>query len=229
MIKLKKLIYESVSDNPNFKKWFGNSKVVDSSGNPLVVYHGTNQSINSFSKYRRGASTSSLSSKKAFFFTDSSEVAHQYAQKAGRTVRSNISNFEKKVKLMNKRLEALEKRAQRTGDWAPWEKAMEELEAFDINSVREDEVTGQNIIPVFLKIENPLIKDLSDNNFEELANLPATIDWAKKHGYDGLILKNVDDPLPLSTHFVVFNPNQIKSAIGNIGEFNPRNSDMRKE
>ena len=27
--------------NPNFKKWFKGSKVVDSSGNPEVVYHGT--------------------------------------------------------------------------------------------------------------------------------------------------------------------------------------------
>ena len=28
-------------DTPEFKKWFGNSKVVDADGNPLVVYHGT--------------------------------------------------------------------------------------------------------------------------------------------------------------------------------------------
>lgn len=30
-----------VLDNPNFKRWFGESKVVDKNGNPLVVYHGT--------------------------------------------------------------------------------------------------------------------------------------------------------------------------------------------
>jgi len=29
------------SQNPKFQKWFGNSKVVDENGNPLVVYHGT--------------------------------------------------------------------------------------------------------------------------------------------------------------------------------------------
>ena len=30
-----------LSNNPKFQKWFGDSKVVDDNGNPLVVYHGT--------------------------------------------------------------------------------------------------------------------------------------------------------------------------------------------
>lgn len=30
-----------VMENPNFRKWFGNSKVVNEDGTPLVVYHGT--------------------------------------------------------------------------------------------------------------------------------------------------------------------------------------------
>lgn len=36
--------------NDNFKKWFGNSKVVDENGNPLVVYHGTSSDI--FSSFK---------------------------------------------------------------------------------------------------------------------------------------------------------------------------------
>lgn len=34
----------------NFYKWFGDSKVVDEQGRPLVVYHGTNEEFNSFDK-----------------------------------------------------------------------------------------------------------------------------------------------------------------------------------
>jgi len=30
-----------LSNNPKFQKWFGDSKVVDRNGNPMVVYHGT--------------------------------------------------------------------------------------------------------------------------------------------------------------------------------------------
>ena len=35
-------------DNPNFVKWFGDSKVVDEAGNPLTVYHGTNAKFDTF-------------------------------------------------------------------------------------------------------------------------------------------------------------------------------------
>lgn len=34
----------------NFKKWFGDSKVVDSNGEPLIVYHGTGKDFDSFKK-----------------------------------------------------------------------------------------------------------------------------------------------------------------------------------
>lgn len=34
--------------NDAFNRWFGNSKVVDAAGNPLVVYHGTSHSFNVF-------------------------------------------------------------------------------------------------------------------------------------------------------------------------------------
>ena len=59
--------------NDNFKKWFGNSKVVDENGNPLVVYHGTRSKFNEFNrKY----------AKNGFFFTTEkrkNSVAGYYA------------------------------------------------------------------------------------------------------------------------------------------------------
>jgi hypothetical protein len=36
------------TESPEFKSWFGDSKVVDSEGNPLVVYHGTDHVMNEF-------------------------------------------------------------------------------------------------------------------------------------------------------------------------------------
>jgi hypothetical protein len=46
-----------VGSTPEFKRWFAGSKIVDSSGNPLVVYHGTDQPIETFdpSRSRTGA------------------------------------------------------------------------------------------------------------------------------------------------------------------------------
>lgn len=63
------------TDTPQFKKWFGDSKVVDSDGAPAVVYHGTGASFNKFS---RGKSTQGI-----FWFTsdkaavDAGEVGAQ--------------------------------------------------------------------------------------------------------------------------------------------------------
>lgn len=53
MIKLKDILLESI-DSPAFKQWFKNSKIVDSEGNPLRVYHGTDKYFTSFRLSREG-------------------------------------------------------------------------------------------------------------------------------------------------------------------------------
>jgi len=40
---LEHYLNEDQTKTPEFKKWFGDSKVVDSSGEPIIVYHGTNK------------------------------------------------------------------------------------------------------------------------------------------------------------------------------------------
>lgn len=42
------------TDTPEFKNWFGDSKVVDDQGNPLVVYHGTNDRFTKVN-FKKGA------------------------------------------------------------------------------------------------------------------------------------------------------------------------------
>lgn len=52
MIKLKSLIKEieqfDLTQTSEFKRWFGNSKVVDSNGKPRIVYHGTDKNFRVF-------------------------------------------------------------------------------------------------------------------------------------------------------------------------------------
>lgn len=48
----------SLKDSEAFKKWFGDSKVVDKKGNPLVVYHATNSEFNVFDRSKLGGFTS---------------------------------------------------------------------------------------------------------------------------------------------------------------------------
>lgn len=57
-----------------FKRWFGDSKVVDENGKPLVVYHGTeNGSFEVFSEQKV---------EDGFFFTDDINTAKEYAEVA---------------------------------------------------------------------------------------------------------------------------------------------------
>lgn len=62
---------------PAFKKWFGDSKVVDESGKPLVVYHGTTHKFDAFNTERGNIENHY---GKAFYFTDSkTDVEENYA------------------------------------------------------------------------------------------------------------------------------------------------------
>lgn len=63
------------TDTPAFKKWFGDSKVVDKDGNPLVVYHGTDADFESFDRKYLGQNTEEESkqvAKLGFWFNTTS-------------------------------------------------------------------------------------------------------------------------------------------------------------
>ena len=45
---------EDLTKTPEFKKWFGDSEVVDDSGKPMVVYHGTRSDFDEFSPNKEG-------------------------------------------------------------------------------------------------------------------------------------------------------------------------------
>lgn len=55
----------------NFYKWFGDSKVVDSQGRPLVVYHQTSETFNTFERGRDKAGKYDYETPGGFFFKSS--------------------------------------------------------------------------------------------------------------------------------------------------------------
>ena len=69
-----------VTSTPAFKRWFGDSKVVDAAGEPLVVYHGTASDFDRFDAERIGSNFSV--SRGGFFFVSSKDAAWNYADDA---------------------------------------------------------------------------------------------------------------------------------------------------
>lgn len=93
--------------------------------------------------------------------------------------------------------------------------------------------TGSNIVPVFLNIRTPLFnqkRNYSENGKEFNRNfkvgdesgklLPGGIGFASVRGFDGFIESN---------EIIAFKPTQIKSAIGNSGEFDTNNPSILKK
>lgn len=68
------------TDTPAFSKWFGDSKVVDAEGRPLVVYHGTTADVTAFDAARAGSNTRHPTSRLGFWFTSSPDVASLFTQ-----------------------------------------------------------------------------------------------------------------------------------------------------
>jgi len=66
---------EGIKTNTDaFKKWFGDSKVVDKNGKPLVVYHGTGYDLKTIKQVNTKASLN-----EGIYFTDSPVTASAYA------------------------------------------------------------------------------------------------------------------------------------------------------
>jgi hypothetical protein len=67
-----------------FKKWFGDSKVVDENGEPLVVYHGTASDFSKFAEEKLGINTREEEGELGFFFTAKPFLSDSYAQIASK-------------------------------------------------------------------------------------------------------------------------------------------------
>lgn len=213
------------TETPEFKAWFGNSKVVDENGKPLVVYHGTDKNFTVFDKKLSGETTGAKSASKGIFFTSDKRTAESYATYAAENGATR--------KLMDE-ADALHDKAQKTqkeADWNNYEEAVIKIEEIEAE-LQKKGGQGQNVKPVYLAIENPKVIDAKGERFTDIADsINKHIDTAKVKGHDGVIIKNLDDSATFSNasadHYVVFDEKKIKSAIGNKGTFDSNNPDIR--
>lgn len=166
-------------DTPEFKNFFGESKVVNEVGRPLVVYHGTDADITEFKKGKRLKRFPKFNTPQkhlGHFFTDDSDYAERYAGRG-----------------------------------------------FD----KEDAV----IMPVYLSLQNPKVEPLSlideIENEWTMGKAIAYRSRLEKEGYDGIIFEGTAKIGPIR-EIVAFRPEQIKSAIGNVGTFDPTNPVITK-
>src|SRR5690606_38549610 len=95
---------------------------------------------------------------------------------------------------------------------------------------------GANVLPVYLSIQNPFVVDMGGRDYFDGAAVLEAIRRAKAEGRDGVLVRNVyDAPVQyggqayLSNIWIAFRPEQIKSAIGNRGTFDPTDPSILRE
>lgn len=228
-----------------FAKWFGDSKVVDEDGKPLVVYHGGPSPISEFDP-AIGKDIGGFGGE-GVFFSSSADVASSYSDHASLSVKQ----AQKRSEDVSDRLEDfVSSLAVKTDSYAPASSKSRSLwmnDMLDRGSITRDEYdeyhrledvkfddnhrdvpeseydTTPSIMPVHLKIENPKIVDANGMNWDVIVPLHMTSVDRKKH--DGIIIRNIkdngDDGSVVADTYVAFRPTQIKSATGNRGTFDP--------
>jgi hypothetical protein len=72
-------IHPTVEGVENFWRWFGDSKVVDESGRPLVVYHGTKADFKD-NVFKLGEIAHGRASGDGFYFTSKKEIANAHGK-----------------------------------------------------------------------------------------------------------------------------------------------------
>ena len=205
-----------------FENWFKGSKLVDESGNPMVVYHGSgSKDIQEFdvSKYetvQRGDWGEGI------YFTPSKWIADSYrktaVQRGDKSIQKAFDSIETKAKEfntsgMNKWLDL------RSGKITQSQyDELNELENVWRKKLKEAESSDKGAVyPVYLNLKNPYVYTYGGITEPDLAKL------AKKQGHDGIIVKNESGNIE---EIVVFNPKQIKSASKNAGTFDPNTANI---
>jgi len=231
---------EKGTDSPFFQRWFGDSKVVDDQGKPLVVYHGARTTDN-FTKFNDGK----------IFFTDNREVAEMFNDNYKYKLivdgeEHALSSFE--ARAIKDMIEPYEDLELITDNWNLLDsgKTIDDfnelignggiqvgINSFDgVKDIRV--VDNSNVYEVYLDIKNPKIIDMKDKEWDfEIEKF----DWTFGD-HDGIIVKNVIEggptaelsegrEVPPATNYIVKNSSQIKSATDNAGTFDGSNPDIR--
>ena len=240
-----------ITQSQQFVRWFGDwqnkpktaSKVVDGKGEPLVVYHQTENDFNVFDTNKKGAgefdsemptgifmkptnSNIGLSGNKQMALyanirnpltvNNRAELVKFYEQNIDgyKEARDYISSIDSEYKQKYEQAEA-EEDAEYSKLWTAREQG----------KITEDEYQKA--------IESNALDELEEewhNKVNEASKEAKSLidDYFKTSKYDGVIVKNDAGSFGRTTKtYIAFSNTQVKSATDNIGTFDGRNSDIR--
>lgn len=203
---------QQIKQNPNFKRWFGDSKIVDENGNPLVVFHATYSDFTEFAKGDLGF----------HFGTDKSA-----RERISKRIRRSLERGYRKTGAFFLSIES----PLYSHDIESWDDPIDIIEQLPVALYEDGFINSADAL--YYKW-----KDLFyDNEYnDESWGMPFTVKediiddirniLYNDYGIDGIIYQN-DFEDAGSDSYIAFFPEQIKS-IFNSGEFDPNSKNFMK-
>jgi hypothetical protein len=221
------------TDTPEFKEWFGDSKVVDFDGTPLIVYHGSPERDFYIFDINKVNPNDPDGPYNGFFFSSS----YEDADGAGRYPygRPNAKNPQTRafyLSLQNPATRAQARRvARELGDsWRDNHDTLQEAVRIELQKQGFDGIIHEPYVnPSREAFERDGRVALGKNKGELVKN---TEDGGVDLYEDGMLITgymDFDNAMEQLRHgiFVAFRPEQIKSATENNGNFDGTNPDIR--
>jgi len=225
---------QAAIESPEFKAWFGDSKVVDADGKPLVVYHGTSADVGgSFAFDPAKIGQQGSAEGYGFYFTTDRSTAEGYQSNGGGSLVDAFISMKKPMPLNQKGFKR-----------ADIEKIINHLIEAELERDGTDDYRDtfiSNYVDTYSMSRAQAVREvaqivqadpLATDQIAELGNVSG--DKVAVHaavrdvtGFDGIVANGYGDRGEAGgTIYVAWFPEQIKSATGNRGTFDPNNPDI---
>jgi hypothetical protein len=240
-----KLKIKDVTESRQFKRWFGNSKVVNADGSPKIVYHQTENDFTVFDTRREGAGTRDNGTPFGIFLKSSNrdiglkgkKQMALYARIVNPLRARDRSELTRLMRNMSPEYDALitQHEALDREYKSKTQQAIKELKDFMINwRANNPGADSRSLYDVsefnaLFDAEDALANEWTAKA-DELSTKAKNVmtNALESNGYDGVILENDAGSFGRSTDaYIALHPEQIKSATDNIGAFDESNPDIR--
>ncbi len=223
---------QDITQAPAFKAWFKQSEVVNTDGSPRVMYHATQTAdIMEFKPFThfgtQGAANDRHSDLTTFF-----EGIGNNARSHGANIMPVFLSIQNALRMPD--LASLDQRGQPLKPKKASEDVEELDEEDDFDDDDEDDSDGddEDQHPLGWEEEGSLataLRALDLISLDEFWECQYDDEQAKQfleeQGYDGIVYENVVEDAGQDS-WIVFYPSQIKSAIGNSGEFDAKQNSI---
>lgn len=254
VIPIAKMSLREAPDTPEFKQWFGDSKVINKDGTPKVMYHGTARDITEFKPKQANA----------IFVTDNPNFAEDFSDTSKDFMRKEfwnsldineqnkmildaLNDAKKAKEITPKRYKTLTEQFHPDYGFS-WSSIPSEAEDRVHSAIDMQLPTGPNLMPVYVSAQDPfdyndsthrndLYRQLQKSyNFSDDPNIMYEIKLGKWETIESQVVQEAIKKLGHDGFYIseggqrnlaVYNPSQIKSATGNIGTFDKSNPDIR--